>query len=95
MIMPNTFEWSGTSSFSDEESDSKPVFGTSPTGVSPATYIPMFLSPFHADDTPSGATGKSYEGYKPGEVFANGFSENDGHIHTAPNLFSEETGWAV
>jgi hypothetical protein len=92
MIMPNTFDWSGTSSFSDEESDSKPNFGTSPTEVSPGSYLPMFLSPpFTTDEPPSAGTQKSFEGYK--DVYA--YNENDGHIHTAPNLFSEETGWAV
>jgi len=87
MIIPNNFDWSGTSSFSDEESDSKPIFGTSP-----GSYNLMFLSPpFSMDEPPSAGTQKPFEGYK--DVY--GYGENDGHIQTAPNLFSEETSWAV
>lgn len=105
MMVPTMFDWSNPSSFSDEEQESKTVFGTSPNDVSPPNYPPMFLGSFCSSEDTS-PENKSY-GYKP-EVYR--FKENNnnnhggnyqegdgnnGHIHTAPNLFSEESGWAV
>jgi hypothetical protein len=93
MIMPTMFDWSNPSSFSDEEAETKSVFEAS-SDVSPHTYLPMFLSPYSDETSP---VNKSFEYKQQEPVFGfkeNRFSEND-HIHTAPNLFSEETGWAV
>jgi hypothetical protein len=94
MIMPTIFDWSNPSSFSDEEAETKSVFEAS-SDVSPHTYLPMFLSPYSTDET--SPVNKSFEYKQQEPVFGfkeNRFSENE-HIHTAPNLFSEETGWAV
>jgi hypothetical protein len=106
MMVPTMFDWSNQSSFSDEEHESKTAFGTSPSDVSPTNYPPMFLGSFCSSEETS-PENKSFGGtYKP-EAY--GFKENnnnnhgatfqdgDGnsHIHTAPNLFSEESGWAV
>jgi hypothetical protein len=101
MMVPTIFDWSNPSSFSDEEHESKTVFGTSPSDVSPNSYPPMFLGSFCSSEETS-PEGKSFAngGYKP-DVYSfkeNGFQQDgDGnsHIHTAPNLFSEESGWAV
>src|SRR5271170_176910 len=105
MIVPTIFDWSNPSSFSDEDNESKTVFGTSPSDVSPTTYAPMFLGSFCSSEETSPET-KSFGNYKP-EVYGfkdtnavgggsfGGEGDGNSHIHTAPNLFSEETGWAV
>lgn len=105
MMVPAIFDWSNQSTFSDDEHESKTVFGTSPNGVSPKNYPPMFLGSFCSSEETS-PENKSYGGgYKP-EVYGfkennnngGGYQDGDGnnsHIHTAPNLFSEESGWAV
>lgn len=98
MIMPTIFDWSHSSSFSDEDNETKTGFGTSPSDVSPTNYVPMFIGNFSSEETSPG--NKSYEGYKTNEVYGfkdNTFVDGDGtnHIHTAPNLFSDESGWAV
>jgi hypothetical protein len=95
MIMPTLFDWNHSSSFSDEDSDPK-VFGTSPSDVSPTTYVPMFLGSYSSEET----SPPKFEGYKGNDVYGfkdSGYTDGEGnsHIHTAPNLFSEETGWAV
>jgi len=102
IIMPTIFDWSNPSSFSDDDNDTKTAFGASPSDVSPNTgYVPMFLGSFSSgsEETSPGGTSKGYENtFKTTEIYVNGFgAENDGnsHIHTAPNLFSEETGWGV
>jgi hypothetical protein len=98
MIVPTIFDWSNPSSFSDEDNESKTVFGTSPSDVSPTTYPPMFLGSYCSEETSPEA--KPFGSYKP-EVYGfkdnNGYQEGDStsHIHTAPNLFSDESGWAV
>ncbi len=104
MMVPTIFDWSNPSSFSDEDNESKTVFGTSPSDVSPTNYPPMFLGSFCSSEETS-PENKSFGNYKP-DVY--GFKESNGggfqqdgsgdgnsHIHTAPNLFSEESGWAV
>jgi hypothetical protein len=103
MIVPTIFDWSNPSSFSDEDNESKTAFGASPSDVSPPNYPPMFIGSFCSSEETS-PENKSFGNYKP-EVY--GFKDNNGgfqqdnngdgnsHIHTAPNLFSEESGWAV
>lgn len=84
MMIP-MFDWS-TANFSDEEETK--------SGVSPQSYLPMFMSPFPQEDKFEGF-GKEFGGFKEGRTGNGGFGEDSGCITTAPNLFSEEASWAV
>ena len=65
----------------------------------------MFLGSFCSSEETS-PEAKSFGSYKP-EVYGfkdansvgggsfSGEGDGNSHIHTAPNLFSEESGWAV
>jgi hypothetical protein len=100
MTVPTTiYDWSNQSgAFSDEEAEAKTVFGTSPSDVSPGAY-PMFLGSFCSSSEETTPETKSFANFKQDQyAFKDSSyqSADDGnHIHTAPNLFSEETGWAV
>ena len=94
MIMPTIFDWSNPSFSSDDDTEPKPGFGASPSDVSPTAYVPMFLRGYSPEESSGYKSGSDVYGYKdPGSGFGEG--EGSGHIHTAPNLFSEESGWAV
>src|SRR5436305_14053210 len=103
VMVPTIFDWSNPGSFSDEDTETKTVFGASPSDISPNSYPSVFLGSFCSSSEETSPEGKTngYVNYKPAEAYGfkenNGFQENDGnsHIHTAPNLFSEESGWAV
>lgn len=85
MMIP-MFDWS-TANFSDEEETK--------SGVSPHSYLPMFLSPFAQEDKFDGF-GKEFGGFKEGRNgTTGGFTDDSGCITTAPNLFSDEATWAV
>jgi hypothetical protein len=91
LIMPSNFNWDNPT-FSDEDGDTKVG-----SPVSPSTYLPMFLGGFSSSESSPDKT--SFDMFK-GDTFNfkdSGFPNHDGnsHIHTAPNLFSEESGWAV
>jgi hypothetical protein len=85
MMIP-MFDWS-TANFSDEEETK--------SGVSPHSFLPMFLSPFTQEDKFDGFA-KEFGGFKEGRtVNGGGFGDDSGCITTAPNLFSEDASWAV
>jgi len=97
MVVPTTiFDWGNQSgAFSDEEAEAKTVFGTSPSDISPS--YPVFLGAYSSEETTPES--KSFAHFKQ-DSYAfkdNAYQspEDGNHIHTAPNLFSEETGWAV
>jgi hypothetical protein len=85
LAMPNLFDINN-SSFSDED-DGK----DESSEISPNTYLPLFLGSFpSSESSPENQLGESFKFNDTGFPDCEG-----GHIHTAPNLFSEETGWAV
>jgi hypothetical protein len=85
LTMPNLFDFNN-SSFSDED-DGK----NGSSDVSPSTYLPLFLGSFpSSESSPENQLGENFKFKDTGFPDCEG-----GHIHTAPNLFSEETGWAV
>jgi hypothetical protein len=91
LIIPSNFNWNNPT-FSDEDGDTKVG-----SPVSPSTYLPIFLGDFSSSESSPDKT--SFDVFK-GDTFNfkdSGFPNHDGnsHIHTAPNLFSEESGWAV
>jgi hypothetical protein len=92
MVMPTLFDWSNPSFSSDEDADPKVGFGTSPSDVSPSNYVPMFLTSYSPEESTFKPSNDVY-GFK--DVTGGYGDEGSGHIHTAPNLFSEESGWAV
>jgi len=85
--MPSGFDWNNPT-FSDVDEHAQEV--------SPTTYLPMLFGEFSSSESSPEKT--SFDMFK-GDGFNfkdSGFPDADGsHIHTAPNLFSEESGWAV
>jgi hypothetical protein len=91
VMVPTIFDWSNPS-FSDE--DTEKVFTASPRDVSPG-FTPLFLGSFCTEERSPETKSLSFR--KPEMYpFKSGFSDEEtSHIPTAPNLFSEESGWAV